>query len=177
MVAFTQIWRAVVSRFAATLALILGGALSARAITAPHDVHWITLGIGAVEGLGMSLGYAVVLLWLRRRLPAHAGLATWRSSAAALLAIVMLGVLSIFTQGATTATIAVLSTAAGAVSAALTWLPVLIRPPERRRTLDELEAEADAMLAQLEEGRDLTSPRRTAVKPETERFKLWRRVA
>jgi hypothetical protein len=183
MVRASQIGRAVLTRFAPSIGALLGGTLAAIAIAEPHGLRWAGIGVAAIECVMMSLGYALALVTLRRALPTDARLTGWRSLSAAALALVSLGVLSAYTQGATTATITVLSAAAGVTAGLLTWVPTLWRPRPPARTLDELEAEADAQLVLLDAG-DLTQvaarpiPDHKSVRPRVQsRFTFRRRVA
>ena len=183
MVRTSEIARAVLARFAPSISALLGGTLVAIALAEPHGLRWAGIGAAAMECVMTSLGYAFALASLRRALPAEARLTGWRSLSAAALALVSLGVLSAYTQGATTATIAVLSVAAGVASGFLTWVPTLWRPRPPVHTLDELETEADARLVLLNAG-DLTRaaprpmPDHTSVPPrEKSRFTFRRRVA
>jgi hypothetical protein len=183
MVRASEIRRAVLSRFAPGISALLGSTLVAIAVAEPNGLRWAGIGVAAIECVMMSLGYALALVSLRRALPPEARLTGWRSLSAAALALVSLGVLSAYTQGASTATITVLSVAAGVASGFLTWVPTLWRPRPPVRTLDELEAEADARLVLLNAG-DLTQtaprpmPDNTPVPPrEKSRFTFRRRVA
>jgi hypothetical protein len=183
MVRVSEIGRAVVTRFAPTISSLLGGTLVAIAVAEPNGLRWAGIGVAAIECVMMSLGYGLALVTLRRALPSEAPLTGWRSVSAAALALLSLGVLSAYTQGATTATITVLSVAAGVASGLLTWLPTLWRPRPPVRTLDELESEADARLVLLNAG-ELTqaapqpTPDHAPITPrEKNRFTFRRRVA
>jgi len=183
MIRTSEVARAVLTRFAPCLGALFGLGFVGRALTAPHELHWSGIGVATIEAVMMSFGYAITLLTLRRALPPETRLSNWRSVIAAALTLPLLGVVSLFTQGATTATITVLSVAAGCASGLLFWAPRLWRPRPPARTLDELEAEADARLLSLGAA-DLTqvpSPRRPDDIPlpqrERSRFSWRRRVA
>ena len=149
MLSLSDIRRAVVSRYLPSVGALLGSVLFALAIVEPHGLRWAGVGVAVLEVVALSIGYGVGLLALRRWIPAHRDVAGRRTMLAAVLGPISLGALSRFTQGATLPSITVLSVGAGAFGALLLWLPALrpVKPPER--SLEELEAAADAELARL----------------------------
>ena len=150
MQSFANIRRAVVLRYLPSVGAFLGSVLFALAIVEPHGLRWAGVSVAALEVVGLSLGYGLGLSALRRWIPAHRNVLGRRTMLAAALGPISLGALSRFTQGATLPSITVLSVGAGALGALLLWLPTLrpVKPPER--SLEELEAAADAELARLD---------------------------
>lgn len=113
-------------------------------IAEPGGLRLAALGALAMEVFLPALGYVVTLAQLPLRDASR--LTTRAHAVAGALVPVVLGVLSVFTQGASPVGIAALSTATGVVIALAHWVRARRPPRPPTRSLEEREAEADAAL-------------------------------
>ncbi len=150
MISITEIRQAVLRRFVPTISVLLGGIMFMIAFREPGGLHWQGLAVAGLEVVAMTIGYASGMSILRRWVASGVRIDGWRSVLAGVMAPIGLGAISAFTQGATISSIAVLSVGAGALSALATLVVSFRSPSPPKRSLDELEAEADAEITRLE---------------------------
>jgi hypothetical protein len=110
-----EITRAVLQRFLPATGAVYLGVLAASAIAEPGALSWWSLGIAAVSTVLITAGFGAVAGLLGSSLRPSIRL-PHRSLVAGLAAPLGLGALSVFTQGASMPTIAVLTLAAGALA-------------------------------------------------------------
>jgi hypothetical protein len=123
MVSSADVIRTTISRFLPVAAVTLAGSLvvitglHARAgLASLRQVYWPLV---AGQPVAISVGYAGALLVLRRQLAPAAIRSPGRTASAAGLAVVGLGVLSVYTQGAGLGRIILYCAVAGAVAGGL----------------------------------------------------------
>lgn len=170
--------RGVLGAFLPASVTVWGAVLALVVIREPHFVRWPTLKLIALEWGLLAAGYGVSLLWLPRskfgRVPSRNSHAL-----AGIGAPLVLVALSVFTQGATVSSIAVLSFAAGLSVGVLQWARSRRRLPPRPPTLEALERDADDALARaLREGTpsaDVIPIRRPERTPEIPRDEVAHR--
>lgn len=110
-------------------------------------MYWSGLGVAALELALLSAGYAGVLALCAPWLPESRRFATARSVLAGLLAPIFMGALGFrVPRPVPSASIAILSVAAGVLIGLLLWLPVL----RRRRQLASPDPEVALALAALD---------------------------
>lgn len=125
--------RGVLRRFIPGSAGIMS-VLSLASIVADPTRAFIVMGIVAFEVTWLAFGYGVGLELLRRWLYPDAAVDGRRSVVAGLMTPLALGIVSVFTQGAHTATIGVASTLVGLGMAAVMFFAWLRPTPDMEAT-------------------------------------------
>lgn len=143
----------VLRRFLPACAGVLLGVLTVSAISNPGGLSSEALRVAGIEVGLMTIGFAATLGLLRKVVPERTRLGR-RSFIAGLATPLALGMLSIFTQGASLSSIAVLSLSAGVVSGVVAVGTAFIR----RRAQLPLDPEVQAALEQLDQELGLGVP-------------------
>lgn len=144
---------AVVRRFLPACGGVLLSVLAASAIADPGGLSMSALRVAGVEVVLMTAGFAAALGLLRPTALPQTGLGR-RSIVAGLATPFALGALSIFTQGASLPSIAVLSASAGVLGGFVTVATGFVR----RRHPPPLDPEVQAALEQLDQELGLGTP-------------------
>jgi hypothetical protein len=149
----SEVTHAVLQRFLPATGAVYLGVLAASAIAEPGTLSWVSLGIAGASVALVTAGFGTVAALFASALRPTVGVAR-RSLVAGFAAPLALGALSVFTQGATLPTIAVLTFAAGA----LTGLVTLGSGTFGRRGEEPLDPAVKAEMDRLEAELALASP-------------------
>jgi hypothetical protein len=138
--------RAIFQRFLPATAAVYLGVLAVSAIADPGGLSWMPLAVAAVSTALITSGFATVAALFRSSLgpPIHR-----RSLIAGFVAPLAVGALSIFTQGASDATIAVLTFTAGAVTGVVALGSGMLKRREQEPLDPDVQAELELLEAEL----------------------------
>lgn len=140
--------QAVLQRFLPATGSVYLGVLTAMAIAEPGGLSWIALGVAGTSTILITAGFATVAGLFRSALRPTVRLGR-RSLVAGFVAPLALGALSIFTQGASDATIAVLTFTAGALTGVGTLGPGVLKGREQEPLDPEVQVELERLEADL----------------------------
>ena len=125
MVAASEIVRGALLRFVPTLLVVIGAIAIPPRILSGEGFHAAGLAMGALEIVGLTLGFGAVLLAARHRLRDDAAVGGRRANVAALGGILGLLAMSIAIQGVSPGRAFLFSTVAGAAVTLALFAPWL----------------------------------------------------
>lgn len=139
---------AIVQRFLPATAAVYIGVLAASAIANPGGLSWMPIAVAAVSTVLITAGFGTVAALFRSGLRSSVNLGR-RSLIAGFGAPLAVGVLSVFTQGASDATIAVLTYSAGALTGVIALGSGLLKRREQAPLDPEVQSELERLEAEL----------------------------
>lgn len=143
-----EVARAIIQRFLPATGSVYLGVLAASAIAEPGGLSWLSVGIAVGSTALITAGFGTVAGLLGSALRPSIRVAK-RSLLAGFAAPLAVGALSVFTQGASMATIAVLTFAAGAVTAVVSLGSGVLGRTEEEPLDPEIQAELERLDAEL----------------------------